>query len=143
VDDESALFLVHWSIEQLPAASTATVLLHIDELRACVFLGYGSSKDKIDEWFLDSGATHHMIGSRELFSDLNTNVRGSVKFGDSSDVDIRSIGSVILATKNGEHRLVTKVFYISALCNSIISLGRLDANRSCMEIKDGVMRIWD
>jgi hypothetical protein len=70
-------------------------------------------------------------------------VRGSVKFGDSSGVDIRGIGSVILAAKNGEHQLFTKVFYISALRNSIISLGRLDANGSRVEIKDGVMRIWD
>jgi hypothetical protein len=32
VDDESVLFLVNRSIEQLPTASVATVLLHVDEL---------------------------------------------------------------------------------------------------------------
>jgi hypothetical protein len=141
MDDEPTLFLVHGSIEHLPAASAATVLLHVDEPRVCVFLGDGSS-DKIDGWFLDSGATHHMTGRWEFFSDLNTNVRGSVKFGDSG-VDIGGIGSAILVAKNGEYRLLTEVFYIPALRNSIISLGRLDANGSRVEIKDGVMRIWD
>jgi hypothetical protein len=74
---------------------------------------------------------------------MNTNVRSSVNFIDSSSVGIRGIGSVILAAKNGGHRLLTEVFYISALCNSISSLGRLDANSSCVEIKDGVLRIGD
>jgi transposase InsO family protein len=39
--------------------------------------------------------------------------------------------------------LLTGVYYISALRNSIISLGQLDESGSCVEIKDGVMRIWD
>jgi transposase InsO family protein len=39
--------------------------------------------------------------------------------------------------------LLTGVYYIPALRNSIITLGQLDENGSCVEIKDGVMRIWD
>jgi hypothetical protein len=81
MDDEPALFLVHGSIEQLPTASAATVLLHVDEPRARVFLSAGSSNNKIDGWFLDSGVTHHTTERREFCSDLNTNVRDSVKFG--------------------------------------------------------------
>jgi hypothetical protein len=44
---------------------------------------------------------------------------------------------------SGEHRLLTRVYYIPALRNSIISLGQLDENDSRVEMKDGVMRIWD
>jgi hypothetical protein len=141
VDDEQAIF--HGSIEQLPTASAAMVFLHVDEPRACVFLGNCLNDDKIDRWFLNSGVTHHMTGRREVFLDLNTNVHDSVKFGHSSGVDIRGIKSVILAAKNDEHQLLTEVFYITALCNFIISLGWLDANGSHVEIKDGVMHIWD
>jgi hypothetical protein len=39
--------------------------------------------------------------------------------------------------------LLIGVYYIPALRNSIISLGQLDESGSCVEIKDGVMRIWD
>jgi hypothetical protein len=39
--------------------------------------------------------------------------------------------------------LLTGVYYISALRNSIISLGQLDESGSRVEIKDEVMRIWD
>jgi len=84
-----------------------------------------------------------MTGRREFFSELDSNVRGSVKFGDASAVEIKGAGSVIFVAKNGEHRLLTGVYYIPALRNSIISLGQLDENGSRVEIKDGVLRIWD
>ena len=39
--------------------------------------------------------------------------------------------------------LLTRVYYIPALKNSIISLGQLDDNGSRMEIFNGIMWIWD
>jgi hypothetical protein len=39
--------------------------------------------------------------------------------------------------------LLTGVYYIPALRNSIISLGQLDESGSHVEIKERVMRIWD
>jgi hypothetical protein len=50
-----------------------------------------------------------MTGCRVFFSDLNTNVHGYVKFGDSSGMDTRGIRSVILVAKNSEHQLLTEV----------------------------------
>jgi hypothetical protein len=84
-----------------------------------------------------------MTGRRKFFTEFDSNVRGSIKFGDASNVEIKGVSSVIFAAESGEHRLVTGVYYILALRNSIISLGQLDENGSCVEIKDRVMRIWD
>jgi hypothetical protein len=140
---ELALLLAHASIELSPVASAAAALLHLDEPRAHTLLSDGSSKDKTDGWCLDTGATHHMIGRREIFTELDSDVRGSVKFGDASGVEIKGVDSVIFAAESGEHRLLTGVYYIPTLRNSIISLGQLDENSSCVEIKVGVMRIWD
>jgi hypothetical protein len=58
-------------------------------------------------------------------------------------VEIKGIGSVIFVVESGDHRLLTGVYCIPALRNSIISLGQLNENSSSVEIKDGVMRIWD
>jgi hypothetical protein len=58
-------------------------------------------------------------------------------------VEIKGIGYVIFTAESGEHRLLTGVYYIPALRNSIISLGQLDESGSRVEIKDRVMRIWD
>jgi hypothetical protein len=142
-EEDPALLLIHASIELSPAASAAAALLHLDEPRTDALLGVGSSDDKTDGWCLDTSATHHMTDRREFFTELDSNVRGSVKFWDTSGSEIKDVGSVIFATESGEHRLLTRVYYIPALRNSIISLGQLDENGSRVEIKDGVMRIWD
>jgi hypothetical protein len=59
----------------------------------------------------------------EFFTELDSDVRGSVKFGDASGAEIKRVGSVIFAAESGEHRLLTGVYYIPVLRNSIISLG--------------------
>jgi hypothetical protein len=60
-------------------------------------------------------------------------------------VEIKGVGSVVFTAKTGEHRLLTGVYYIPALRNSMISLGQLqlDENGSRVEIEHGVLRIWD
>ncbi|KAM0824008.1 hypothetical protein ACQ4PT_016362 [Festuca glaucescens] len=142
-EEEPALFMAHASIELSPAAPAAAALLHLDEPKAHALLGDGSGNDKTGGWCLDTGATHHMTGRREFFAELDSDVRGSVKFGDASAVEIKGVGSVIFAAKTGEHRLLTGVYYIPALRNSIISLGQLDENGSRVLIESGVLRIWD
>jgi hypothetical protein len=84
-----------------------------------------------------------MTSRWEFFTELDSDVRGSIKFGDASGVEIKGVGSVIFVAESGEHRLLTRVYYIPALRNSIICLGQLDESGSHVEIKDGVMRIWD
>jgi hypothetical protein len=106
-------------------APAATALLHLDERKAHDLLDDSSGNDKTDRWCLDTGATHHMIGRWEFFSKLDSGVRGTVKFGDASAVEIKDVGSIVFVAKTGEHRLLTDVYYIPALRNSIISLGQL------------------
>jgi hypothetical protein len=142
-EEKPSLLLAHASIELLLAASAAAALLHLDEPRAHALLGDGSSNDKTDGWCLNTGTTHHMTDQWEFFIELDSDVRGSIKFGDASSVEIKGIGSIIFSTESGEHRLLTGVYYIPTLRNSIISLGQLDESSSCVEIKDGVMRIWN
>jgi hypothetical protein len=93
--EEEALLLAHASIELSPAAPATTALLHLDESKAHAFLGDGSSKDMIEGWCLDTGAIHHMTGRREFFTELDSSVRGSVKFGDASGVEIKGASSVV------------------------------------------------
>jgi hypothetical protein len=95
-EEEPALLLAHASIELSLAASAAAALLHLVEPRAHTLLDDGSSNDKSGGWCLNTGATHHMTGRREFFTELDSNVRGSVKFGDAFGVEIKGVGSIIL-----------------------------------------------
>ena len=105
--------------------------LAINEPKANAFLhSETGGGEKLDGWYLDTGATHHMTGRRELFTDLDTSSRGTVRFGDESKVEIHGVGSIIFEAKTGEHRVLHGVYYIPALRNSIMSLGRLDEGGS-------------
>jgi hypothetical protein len=77
----------------------------------------------IEGWCLDTGATHHITGRREFFTEFDSSVRGSVTFGDASGVEIKGASSVVFTAASGEHRQITGVYYIPALRNSITSLG--------------------
>jgi hypothetical protein len=91
------------------SASAGSAQLHLDEPHAHAFLGKGAADDKIDSWYLDTGATHHMTGQREFFSNLDSGVKGSVKFGGASAVEIKCVGSIIFKAKTGEHHLLIGV----------------------------------
>jgi hypothetical protein len=132
--------MAHVSIELPPAAPAAAALLHLEEPKAHALLGDGSGRET-DGWCLDTGATHPMTGQREFFTELDSDVRGSVKFGDASAVEIKGVNSVILTAKTKEHRLLTGVYYIPVLRNSIVSLGQLNENGSRLLIEHGILRI--
>ena len=84
-----------------------------------------------------------MTGSKEVFSELDDDVTGTVKFGDGSRVAIRGRDTIIFRCQNDEHHALTDVYYIPQLRSSIISIGQLDERGSEVLIKDGVLRIRD
>lgn len=139
---ETSTLGIRRSVSEPPltaSAQPAAALLHLDEPCAHAFLGSGSSDDKFEGWYLDSDATHHMASRAEHFTDLDHGVRSSVKFGDASSVEIRDVGSVILMTKTGDHKVLRGFFFIPTLWNSIIILGQLDEGGAKVDIDHGVL----
>jgi transposase InsO family protein len=121
---------------------TAPQPVNLDEPEARVLLG--AIGDELEQrWYLDSGASNHMTGSRAAFSDLDESKTGTVKFGDGSRVIIRGQGTVLFRCRNGEHRALQDVYYIPQLRSNIVSLGQLDEHGSEVLIKAGVLSIRD
>ena len=85
--------------------------VNLDESRTQVHLGRMVGEQE-QRWYLDSGASNHMTGSKEAFSKLDGNVTNTVKFDDGSRVAIRGRGTIIFRCQNGEHRALTDVYYI-------------------------------
>ena len=94
-------------------------------------------------WILYTGATNHMTGNRDALSSLDETVRGIVRFGDGSTVEIQGIGAVAVAGKNEEHRVLTEVYFIPSLKCNIISLGQLEEAGCRVEIDNGVMQVFE
>ena len=118
-----------------PIKHTPTVFLNQER----VFPGVYSE----GAWILDTGATNHMTGCSEALSSLDKSVRGAVRFGDGSTVEIHGIGAVTIAGKNNEHRVLTEVYYIPSLKCNIISLGQLEEGGHRVEIDHGVMEVFE
>jgi hypothetical protein len=114
----------------------------LDESRAQVHLGAEGSTVE-HKWYLDSGASNHMTGVKSAFTELDSSITGSVKFGDGSRVEICRRGTILFRCLNGEHRALTDVYYIPRLRSSIISLGQLDEHGCKIKIEDGVLFIRD
>ncbi|KAL0452007.1 UNVERIFIED_CONTAM: hypothetical protein Slati_1178800 [Sesamum latifolium] len=55
--------------------------------------------EKDRRWYLDSGASSHICGKKDLFVDLNESIDGNITFGDSSKVQVK--GKVLRPGSDG------------------------------------------
>ena len=75
-------------------------------------------------WYLDSGASNHMTGNKELFADMK-DLTGTVSFGDASKVKVRGIRRVAFELKDGRGGHIENVYYIPEMKSNILSVGQL------------------
>lgn len=137
-DDEPTLLLAKCVKEE-------GVVMLTDENKA--LHGILSKEDKKTKetnlWYIENGASNHMTGSREKFTDLDETVTGLVHFGDRSSVKIEGKGCVMMLCKNGEERCLFDVYYIPSLCNNIISLGQMSEDGNKVVLKGDYLWIHD
>ena len=107
-----------------PLQAVALERVHLVERKVLLHLSE-EEKEAVGtrRWVLDTDATNHMTGSRSFFTELNTGVARTIKFGDGSVVAIEGKGTVLFACKNGEHCRLDGVYYIPRLTTNIVSLG--------------------
>jgi len=49
-------------------------------------------------WFMDSGWSNHMTGTRSLFKELDENQKSEVRFGDDRMVKVEGKGTIGIKT---------------------------------------------
>jgi len=54
----------------------------------CVPSNFETNIEGDEYWYLENGASNHMIGDRRYFDKLDKSVTGKVRFGDDSRIDI-------------------------------------------------------
>ncbi|GAU29090.1 hypothetical protein TSUD_58560 [Trifolium subterraneum] len=84
-----------------------------------------NARDEV--WFLDSGCSNHMIGTKEWLYDFDENVRECVKLGDDSRMQIKGKGNLKLCI-GGLTQVITDVYYIPGLKNNLLSIVQMDKN---------------
>ncbi|XP_071683669.1 uncharacterized protein [Lolium perenne] len=104
------------------AAAPMGEQVFLNEERARVELRRDSG-DLDASWYLDTGASNHMTGEEDVFSELDKRITGKVRFGDGSVVDIHGRGTVLFAIDDERHRALTAVYWIPKLKSNIVSIG--------------------
>jgi hypothetical protein len=94
-------------------------------------------------WILDMGATIQMTRARKAFLELDFRIRGSVKFGDGSVIEIEGRNTILFIGKGGEHRWLTGVYFILCLKVNIVSLEQLEEGGCHIYIEHGFLKICD
>ena len=49
-----------------------------------------NESEKQDMWYMDTGASNHMCGRKEIFIELDESISGQVSFGDNSKVPVKA-----------------------------------------------------
>ena len=78
-------------------------------------------------WFLDSSASFHMTGDRELFSDLEDKDLGMhIEMGDDGRYNATGIGTVSFQRESGKPFVLKDVMHVPGLKKNLISVSMLE-----------------
>ena len=102
-----------------------------------------SQKEKT-EWRPTCGTlSNHMTRDRTKFKEFDEKLPENMKFGDGSAVPIQGKGSILFQCKNGDQRLLKKVYYIPNLKSNIINLSQMTEDGSRVELAGSFLKMFD
>ncbi|KAL5823159.1 hypothetical protein ACOSQ4_021059 [Xanthoceras sorbifolium] len=84
-----------------------------------------------DVWYVDTGCSNHMCGSKYSFSYLTEGFRITVSFGDCSTVSVMG------------KETISDIFYIPDLKSNLLSAGQLQEKGYIITIQKGACKIYD
>jgi hypothetical protein len=114
---------------------------HVTFVDESLFLSYSKST-----WWIDSGATIHVVNSLQGFHTRRTIQRGkrSIRVVNGVDAEVEAIGELPLELNNGFILRLHNVLYVPSLSRNLISVSCLDGdgydcqfdNRQCLILFD-------
>jgi hypothetical protein len=100
----------------------------------------GSNDFKEQIWYLDSGCSNHMIGTKEWMHDFDESFKESVKLGNDSKMAVMGKGNVKLSIA-GSVYVITDVYYIPGLSSNLLSVGQLQQRNLTLIFKNDICQI--
>lgn len=71
-------------------------------------------------WYLDSGCSNHMCGTKSWFSYLDEGYKQVVKLGNDTRLEVAGKGSIRIRV-NGVNHIITDAFCMPELKNNLLS----------------------
>ena len=89
-------------------------------------------------WYLDSGASFHMTGDKELFSDLEEkDLQMHIEMGDDGRYSATGIGTITFERESGKPFLLKNVMHVPGLKKNLVSVTMLEDRGYDIFFSDG------
>ena len=94
-------------------------------------------------WYLDSGASFHMTGDKELFSDLEEkDLQMHIEIGDDGWYSAMGIGTITFEGESGKPFLLKDVMHVPGLKKNLVSVAMLEDKGYDVVFSDGKDFLW-
>jgi hypothetical protein len=80
-----------------------------------------------DLWFVDSGCSNHMTGTKSLFQELDETKKITVQLGNKKEMQVEGKGTVGVDTSHGKVKTLDNVQFVPNLGYNLLSVGQLMA----------------
>ncbi|XP_075076895.1 uncharacterized protein LOC142163501 [Nicotiana tabacum] len=116
-----------------------------NEDKMSLYFLHAKEKESVEKnkWYLDSGASSYICGKKNLFVELKELNGGPITFGDSSRIQIKGKGTILIRLKDGSHQLISNVLYVPEMKSNILSLGQLLEKNYDIHLKDKKLYMRD
>ncbi|XP_074266058.1 uncharacterized protein LOC141588518 [Silene latifolia] len=118
----------------------------IEEDESRLFMAYSkiqSSLDSDDIWFLDSGCSNHMSGTKSLFKTLDESKKGDVRLGDNKKMHVEGNGNIVIQTLEDGAKILSNVQFVPGLAHNLLSIGQLMNNGYKIIFDDDMCAVID
>lgn len=125
---------VHYAkFEDATEAENETLLVAYEEMTQSV---------QREDWFLDSGCSHHMTGNKQWFTEIHEEgLNKNVKLGNDTTLNVVARGSIQVQINDVTH-VISDVYYVPELKTNLLSLGQLQEKGLAILIQNDTCKIF-
>ena len=127
----------------IPVVTSSPLMGVVEEASDLLLHGFEGELFDPTLWYLDTGATNHMIGRRNFVCDLDEFTSGFVKFEDNLKIQIERRGDIEINQKDGGILQLLNVLFVPDLAANILSLDQLDEEGCRLTMAGGKLTIFD
>jgi hypothetical protein len=103
----------------------------------------GSVTPGEDTWLIDSGASKHMTGQRDILSYISENkFSQKVTLGDDYQYPIKGVGESNYKLNSRNSMKMKDVLYVPSLTKNLLSISSLEKKGFKVSFKDGEFLMW-
>ncbi|GJY62081.1 hypothetical protein Tco_0462738 [Tanacetum coccineum] len=92
-------------------------------------------------WYLDSGCSNHMTGTKSCFVRIDVTFKRTVKLGNNSKLVVLGKGDIRFEI-DGITQTITDVFFVPQLTTNLLSVGKLQEKGVTFVIGGGLCKIY-